>query len=256
MIDAHCHLEQKDYDKIRDKVVADCKKHLKALISVCADHKDWDVTKEIIEKYKGYVFVTAAVHPEYIEQLDMKEVRKFIDVLREEAKEGNLVGIGEQGLDYHWVKDPVWRDKQKDMFIAFLKLAKEVDLPAIIHSRDAYLECIQILEEQGMIGRKVLLHQFGDHKLVPRIIKNGWFVSIGPGILRSKSARKIARDLPLENLMLETDSPWFGETWPGTPLNVVKAAEKIAEIKKISVGEVERQTDINAINFFNLPIKI
>ncbi len=255
MIDVHCHLEQKDFDKDRDKVIESCKGKLKALISCCADYKDWEITKKMLLKHKGYVFVTAAVHPEYIEQLDMKEVRDFIEVLRKEADEGNLVGIGECGLDYHWVKDPVWRDKQKEMFIAFIKLAKEVNLPVVVHSRDAYLECVQILEDQGMAGKKVMLHQFGDQKLVPRLIKNGWSVSIGPGILRSKNARKIARDLPLNQIMLETDSPWFGETWPGTPLNVVKAAEKIAEIKGISVGEVEKQTDINAIEFFGLELK-
>ena len=256
MIDAHCHLEQKDYDKDRDEVIASCKPHLRALIICCADERDWKVTKEMHTKHKGYVFITAAAHPEYIEELDPKEIKEYIATLRKEAKEGNLVGIGEQGLDYHWVKDSVSRDKQKDMFISFIKLAKEVGLPIVVHSRDACLECVMILEEQGMIGKKVLLHQFGDNKLVPRIINNGWSVSIGPGILRSKTPKKIARDLPLTQIMLETDSPWFGDEGKrGTPLNVVKAAEKIAEIRGITVEEVEKQTDINVIEFFGLKLK-
>jgi len=255
MIDVHCHLEQQDYDKDRDKVIAACKKKVKALISCCADHKDWSATKEMHNKHKGYVFITAAVHPEYIEELDMKEVRDFIEVLRKEATEGNLVGIGEAGLDFHWVKDSVWRDKQKDMFIEFIKLAKETNLPLVVHSRDAYMECVMILEDQGMAGKKVMLHQFGDNKLIPRILNNGWFVSIGPGIQRSKTTRKIARDLPLANIMLETDSPFFGDGERGVPTNVYKAAAKIAEIKGITEEEVERQTDINAINFFGLKLK-
>ena len=93
---------------------------------------------------------------------------------------------------------------------------------------------------------------FGDNKLVKRIADNGWFVSIGPGIQRSKTTRKIARDMPLKQILIETDSPWFGENERGTPLNVKKAAEKIAEIKKISVKEVEEQTDLNAISLFKL----
>jgi len=105
-----------------------------------------------------------------------------------------------------------------------------------------------------MQGRKVLMHLFGDKKLIPRIVKNGWLVSIGPGILKSKTMKKIARDIPLNNLLLETDSPWFGMGERGLPTNVKKAAEKVAEIKKIPIKEVEKQTDLNAIKFFRLKL--
>jgi TatD DNase family protein len=249
-------LEQEDYDKDREKVIESCKKGLKAVITCCADFKDWKLTLEMIKKHKGFVFATAAIHPEYVEQISSKEVKEFIEVLRQSAKEGLLVGIGEQGLDFHWVKNPVFREKQKNMFIAFINLAKETNLPIVVHSRDAPLETIMILEGQGMAGKKVMLHQFPDNKPLPRIIENKWFVSIGPGILRSKKVRKIARDLPLNQIMLETDSPWFGDGQRGTPLNVKKVAEKIAEIKKISVEEVEKHTDSNAIKFFSLPIEL
>lgn len=256
MIDSHAHLEQDNYNEDRQEVIDACRKKLKAIITCCADPKDWERTKEIVLKNKGFVFATAGVHPEFIDKIPSEDIRAFFDVIRKEAKEGNIAGIGEQGLDYHWIKEPVLRDKQKDMFLAFIKLTKELNLPAIIHSRDATLECVVILEEQGMAGKKVMLHQFGDNKLVPRIIKNGWYVSIGPGILRSKTIRKLARDLPLSQIMLETDSPWFGEEGKrGTPLNVMKAAEKIAEIKKISVEEVERQTDKNAMDLYGIKVK-
>ncbi|MBU2523149.1 MAG: TatD family hydrolase [Nanoarchaeota archaeon] len=256
MIDCHAHLEQDDYNKDRQKVVDGLKKKMKAVITCCADPKDWERTKEIVEKNKGFVFATMGVHPEFIKDIPIEDIRAFFDVIRKEAKAGNIVGIGEQGLDYHWVKEFIFRDKQKELFMKFIDLSKELDLPAIIHSRDATLECVVILEERGMKGRKVLLHLFGDHKLVPRIIANGWYVSVGPGIQRSKGIRKLVRDLPLSQIVLETDSPWFGEEGErGTPLNTFKAAEKIAEIKKISIEEVEKQTDKNAIAFYGLKLK-
>ena len=252
MIDSHMHLEQGDYDKDRDELVKELKKELKAVITVCADIGDWEKTRSLVEKYKEFVFATAAIHPQHIGKVKKKEIEDFIDLLREEAKKGNLVGIGECGLDYNWVKDEKLREKQKEMFIQFIKLAKEVKLPLVVHSWNSDEEVIKILEDEGMKGKKVLLHQFEGKRLVEKIKENRWFVSIGPGVQRSKNRRKLARDLPLNQITLETDSPWFGDGKRGTPLNVKKAAEKIAEIKKISVKEVEEQTDLNSIKLFNL----
>ena len=255
MIDCHAHLEQDDYNDDRQKVIDDCKKKLKAVVTCCADPKDWKRTKEILEKNHGFVFATAGVHPEFIDKIPVTEIKAFFEVIKKEAKEKNIVGIGEVGLDFYWIKDPVLRDKQKDLFIKLISLAKELNLPLIVHSRDAFLETVVLLEQQGMKGKKVLLHLFGDKSLVEKVANNGWMISIGPGIMRSKTTRKIARDLPLKNLLLETDSPWFGfEEKRGTPINVILAAQKIAEIKNISVEEVEKQTDRNAIEFYGLKL--
>jgi len=244
------HLEQKDYDKDRDKLISEWKKKLKVIVTSCADIADWKLTKELVSKYKGFVFATAGVHPQYVNKYSDEEVGEFIKVLKKEKK--NIVGIGEVGLDFHWIKDEKLREKQKEWFVKFIRLARELEIPLVVHSWSACLECVEILEEQGMIGRKVLLHMFGDNKLVERIAKNGWHVSIGPGIQRSKTTRKIARDMPLNLILMETDSPWFGDGERGTPLNVFKAAEKAAEIRRISVEELEKQTDLNATKFFGL----
>lgn len=252
MIDVHCHLEQEDYDKDREDVIKECRKKLKFLITACADPRDWDTTNEIIEKNKGFIYAIAGVHPEFIKDISKEEIKEFIEITRKEAKKGSIKAIGEIGLDYYWIKDAVWRDKQKDLFIGLLNLAKELNLPVVIHSREAVLDCIAILEENGMKGKKVLMHLMSDKDFTRRIVSNGWFISIGPGILRGKEYRKIARDCPLDNLMLETDSPWFGDGERGTPLNVFKAAEKIAEIKKITIEELEKKTDENAVEFFKL----
>jgi len=256
MIDAHAHLEQDDYNKDRDEVIKKCREKMKAIITCCADPKDWKRTKDIVQKHKGFVFATAGVHPELMKDIPAEDIRNFFDVIRKEAKEENIVGIGEVGLDYYWIKDPVLRDKQKELFLKFIDLSKELNIPLVIHSRDACLDVVGILEQNRMQKRKVLLHMFEDKNLVPKVVENGWMISIGPSILRSKNTRKLAKDVPVSNLLIETDSPWFGfEEGRGTPLNTFKAAEKIAEIKKMSAEELEKQTDLNAINFYGLKIK-
>jgi len=250
MIDCHCHLEQKDYDKDRDKVIGECRKKLKAVITSCASYNDLDLTLEIAKKHKGFVFCSLGLHPEYIKDIDEDKKKEYIkQIIKNRDK---ISAIGEIGLDYFWIKESEWQEKQKEMFIEFIKLAIKLNLPIIVHSRDAMSDTIEILEKENMKGKKVLMHLFGEKEFLSRIIENGWMVSIGPGILKSKGIRKVARDAPLKNLMLETDSPWFGFGERGTPLNVFKAAEKVAESKKLSFEEVEKQTDLNTINFFNI----
>lgn len=252
MIDCHCHLEQKDYEKDREKVIKECKKELNFLVTSCAHPRDFELTLEIVKKHKNFVFAAIGIHPTYIKETDEKEIQETIEKIKKNRK--NIVAIGETGLDFHWVKEKDWQEKQKELFVKMINLAKELNLPLIIHSWDASPEVIEILEKEKMQGKKVLMHLLSDKKVISKVIENDWFVSIGPGIRKSKDIRKIARDVPLTRILLETDSPWFAQEGQkyGTPPNVKIPAEKIAEIKKVSLEEVEKQTDLNAISFFNL----
>jgi TatD DNase family protein len=250
MIDVHCHLEQKDYSPDLEDVIKECRKQLKAIISSCAHYDDLEKTLDIAKKHKGFVFCTLGLHPEYIKDLDEDRKKEYINNI--EKNKNSIKAIGEIGLDYFWIKDKEWQEKQKEMFIEFIELAKKLNLPVIIHSRDAMPDTIEILEKCGMKNKKVLMHLFGAKEFLPKIMENGWSISIGPLVLKNKEVRKIARDCPLKNIMLETDSPWFGDGKRGLPTNVIKACEKIAEIKKISKEEVEKQTDINAKEFFKI----
>jgi len=252
MIDAHCHLEQKDYDSDREEVIKECRKKLKAVVTCCAFPKDWKLTKEIVLKNKGFVYAIAGIHPEFIKDISDENINEFVEVIKKEAKEGNIKAIGEIGLDYYWIKEEEWREKQKLLFIILIKLSKELNLPIVIHSRDAVSECIEILEKEGMKGKKVLMHLMTKKEFTKKIVENGWMISIGPNILKKKDAKKVARDCLLTQIMLETDSPWFGDGKRGNPLNVFKAAEKVAEVKKKTIKEIEKQTDENSIKFFGL----
>ncbi|MCK4730698.1 MAG: TatD family hydrolase [Candidatus Aenigmarchaeota archaeon] len=248
MIDAHCHLEQKDYNPDRDEVILNCKKELKAIVTCCAHPRDFKKSLEIIKKYKNFVFLTAGFHPEYISEIPENEIGNYLEELRENKK--YLVGIGECGLDYHWVKELEWREKQKELFVKHINLAKELNLPLVIHSRDAEKECLEILKEQK--AKRVLLHYFSDKDLIPEVIEANYFVSVNTSVFRSKTTKKIIKRMPIEKLMTETDAPWLGFGKRNTPLSVRMVAEKIAEIKDLSFEEVDKITTENAVKFFDL----
>jgi len=100
------------------------------------------------------------------------------------------------------------------------------------------------------------MHLFGERKFISKIIENGWFISVGPILLTSKNHKKIVKEMPIEKIMLETDSPWFGFGKRNEPIAIIKVAEKIAEIKKTDFNNVWNKCGENAKRFFDLPIEI
>src|SRR3989338_2355186 len=205
MIDVHCHLEQPNFEKDLDKVIENCKQAgLKAVITSCPNPKDFDRTMEIASKYSGFVFTCFGLHPEYIKEFSEKEVDEWMEKLKQ--NKNKMVGLGEVGLDFYWVKGANWQQKQKEQFKELIRFSKEIRKPLVVHCRDAYEETIKILEDED--AKKVLLHMFGGKNLLQRVVENNWLISMNYLVARSKDYKKIARDIPLENLTLETDAPW------------------------------------------------
>lgn len=258
MIDTHCHLEQSDYSKDRDVVIERCKHQLQAVVISCSNFKHFNTTLQLVRQHKGFVFAATSVHPQYVKEIDEKELRKYFEMIR--SNKENIVAIGETGLDYNWIKETEWQEKQKQLFIRFIDLANQLLLPLVIHSRDAAETVVDILEKYKT--KSVQMHMFTKRALLKRVIDNGWLISVNTLLLRSKNVKKIVRDCPLEQLMLETDSPWLGMDKDGKlkpkdivrnePIAVRLVAEKIAQIKKIKIENVDRQTTENAIKFFSL----
>ncbi len=258
MIDTHCHLEQPDYDKDRNSILERYRQQLQAIIVSCAHPKHFELTMQIVKENKGFVFATASVHPEYVKEIDNGIIGNYFEAIKKNSE--NIVAIGETGLDYNWIKEVDWREKQKQLFLDSIALAKNLRLPVVIHSRDACEETINILEEQCV--KSVQMHMFTDHHLLGRVIGNSWMISVNTLLLRSKSVGKIVRDCPLESLMLETDSPWLGVGDDGNikpkdlvrnePTAVALVAKKIASIKKIHLEEVGEQTTKNTREFFKI----
>ena len=234
MIDVHCHLEQKDYNKDRDRVIEQCAKELKAMITSAARVKDFDLTIELAEKHKNFVFAVLGLHPADIKELNAKTIDNAIEFISKNREK--IVAVGEVGLDYYWIKEQQLREKQKELFRKMINLAKRMNKPLVIHSRDAGNDTLNILKEED--ASRILLHLFNSRGQINQVIDNGWSISIGPSILKSKDIKKIARDMPLDKVMLETDSPWFGFGKRNTPLAIKQVAEEIAKIKKICFGEV------------------
>lgn len=250
MIDVHCHLEQPDYEKDREEVINKCKQELNAVITSCAHPKDFDLTMQLVHKYKGFVFASVGIHPEFVKEISERQIEEFIEKVKQNRE--SVVSIGEIGLDYFWIKESSWQAKQQELFKRMLDFAKEIGKPVTIHIRDACEDAIKILED---FDGKVHLHMFGCRNQLPKVLEHGWFVSENTIILTSKNYKKIVRDVPLDRLMLETDSPWLGFGKRNDPTAVKLVAEKIAEIKKVSVQEVDKVTTENAIKFFDLKIE-
>jgi TatD DNase family protein len=250
MIDVHCHLEQKDYEKDRDEIIEKCKKELKAVITCCCHPDDFDLTMEMVEKYKNFLFATVSIHPEYIKEVNEEAVENFFKKI-EENKE-KIVGIGETGLDFI-TKEPEWREKQKELFVKFIDLAKNLNLPLVIHARKAFKEAIEVLEKSG--AKNVLMHFFTQKDFLPKIIENGWSISVNTTLLSSKNIKKIVRDLKIEKIMTETDSPWLGPNGQrNDPRSIKLVVEEISRIKKMKIEEVDKITTQNAIEFFKLKL--
>jgi len=262
MIDTHCHLEQKAYDADRDEVVSRCKRELTAVVTCAAKPSDYELTFELVKKNPGFVFAVAGIHPEYVEQFSDAEVEQAMKVI--ENSKDSLVGVGETGLDYTFVKTAAGRKRQRELFAEFVRLANKLNLPVVVHIRngedkdeaDAFKDAIEILERES--AERVQLHMFGGRKLLERALGNGWYVSANAIILRSKSYGKVVRDTPLERLMLETDAPWLHPSGDAEQRNdltgVAAVAERVAEIKNIAVEEVDAKTTGNAIAFFRLKL--
>lgn len=241
-----------------NEVVKELKKELKAVVTVATEPKFFERGLEIAEKYRSFAFLSAGIHPEFVKEISQEQIEKAFEWLKENEK--SLVGIGESGLDYFWVKEPEWREKQKGLFEKSIALAKELDKVLVVHTREAHEQVIEILEKNR--AEKVQLHMWGGNSFVKTILDHGWFVSVGPVVKTSKKHQKVVRDLPLELLLLETDSPWFGlkdsEGKPlrGLPTNIKIPAEEIAKIKDLEFKEVWEECGKNAVKLFKLPIRI
>lgn len=263
LIDSHCHLEDPAFNADREDVIARAKDNLDAVVISLVDPADFEVGFDLVQKHKGFIFAAVALHPGLIEKFSDKEIDETLQKVEERGD--SIVGIGETGLDYNWVKNENGRLRQKDLFIKLIQLAKKLGLPFVVHVRagedkkenDPYLEAIEILEKEG--AKKVLLHMFGAKRLLQRVLDNGWYVSTNAIVLTGKEHNRIVRAVPLNRLLLETDSPYLTpepEKLKGIKRNepsfIKYVAERVAKIKEIGLDKVAEATTLNAKKFFNI----
>ena len=247
MIDSHAHLLP-DFVKNIDEIVENARRGgLEAVINSAIEPHHYKFASNLEKKHPRFIFSTLGFSASHIKRIDFKlayrEIREY----------PSLVAIGEVGLDYHWIKDSYWRKQQQKVFLEFIKLANEREKPLVIHSRKAEKECIDLLEKNADVP--VLMHCFaGNLEDARKIIDLDWLISIPTAVRNRKKHRKIARNIPLENIVVETDTP-FLSPWPGKrnqPSNIKYAIEEIAILKETTFAEVDTVTTQNARDFYQI----
>ncbi len=247
-IDTHCHLSIEDYDNIDNVIKENRNNNIdKIIISGCTKSSIIE-SLDLSSKYAD-VYVTIGFHPSEAD-ITTKDDLKFLEKSLSNKK---VVGIGEIGLDYHYGKENV--ERQKKLFISQLDLAKKYNLPVVIHSRDATQDTIDILKSYDLRGD---IHCFSGSLETAKIyISMGYYLGIGGVVtFKNSSLYKVIEKIGLSNIVLETDSPYLSpEPFRGTKntsKNVPIIANRIAEILNIDVSEVSRITYSNAVKLFDL----
>ena len=239
-IDVHCHLH---YYNDKD-IVEILRKSAEKKVSIIVDNgTNPSSNRKVLELSEKCNEVKCALGIYPIEALKLKdeEIDEEIGFIKKNKKK--IIAIGEIGID---LKEELEFDRQKNIFKKFIELAREIDKPLIVHSREAEEKCIEILEE--MKAKKVIMHCFsGKMKLAERIAKNSWYMSIPASVKYNEHFQKIVNLVPIENLLCETDSPYLHpeREQNNDPSNVVESYKKIAEIKKLSLKETERIIENN-----------
>lgn len=252
LFDTHAHYDDKQFDEDRDTLLSSMKENgvgyiVNASYSVNSTKK----AIEIAEKY-DFIYALAGIHPNDKDCLD----EASFDEIKALASHPRVKAIGEIGLDYYW--DRVERDVQKNAFAKQIAIAYELSLPFVIHTRDACKDTLDILKSEYK-GGGALLHCFSESKETAKILLDmGLKIAIGGTVTFKNNVKTVdaVKYIPLESLVLETDSPYLSPVpnrgKRNSSLNIHYVAEKIAEIKGVSPESVIEITTENAKRFFNI----
>ena len=253
-IDSHAHLDDDRFDDDREILIESLRaNNIDLVFNIGADIKTSKASVELAKKY-DHIYAVVGVHPHDAEDAE----DNYLDILRELSLEEKVVAIGEIGLDFYYDNSP--RDIQRKVFKEQLKLAKELNLPVVIHTRDASQETFDILKEAGKDGSlRGIMHCYsGSVEMAKEYIKLGFYISIaGPVTFKnSRVVKDVAKEIPPDKLLIETDCPYPSpEPHRGKrnePKFVKHTAEKIAEIRGISLEELAKATSENTKRIFNI----
>ncbi|APE05364.1 MAG: metal-dependent hydrolase [Alteromonas sp.] len=251
-VDSHCHLDRlkQGPEELKETLNFARTRGVEHFLCVCVSVSDYDSMRDAVSEFDD-VSVSCGVHP-----LHQDEACSY-DELLEKAQHGDVVAIGETGLDYFY--SPESKDVQLTSFVDHIKVANETKKPLIIHTRDAREDTINLLKEHKAPDTIGVLHCFTESlEMAEAAIDMGFYISIS-GIVTFNSAdelREVVKSIPIERLLIETDSPWLAPVphrgKQNQPGYVVEVAEFIAELKGISVKELARITTENFYTLFAL----
>lgn len=251
IFDTHAHYDDEAFESDREELLNSMHEGgVLGIVNASADINSSLSSVKLSEKYP-YVFAAVGVHPENLDGLSEDYTEQIKKIATEHKK---VVAIGEIGLDYHFRSDN--KEKQIEVFENQVKLANSLDLPVIVHDREAHKDTFDILKKYNPKG---IVHCFsGSVEMAKEIVKLGMKLGIG-GVLTFKNAKtivEVVKQIPLSHLVLETDAPYLAPVpFRGKRCNsshIKFVAEKIAEIKNISAQEVYKETFKNALEVYNI----
>ena len=251
--DTHAHLDDFKFREDQDQVIARAREAgLELIVNVGYNVASARRTVQLTKEY-DFIYGTVGMHPHDAKDLDGDSLRE----LRKLAAEPKIVAIGEIGLDYYYDHSP--RDVQQRVFRRMIDLAREVKLPIVIHDRDAHEDIFRILKEEDAAEVGGIFHCYsGSWPLAKEAVEMGFYISIaGPVTFHNaKKVVEVVKEVPLEWLLIETDSPYLAPVPYRGKRNelayMVKVAEMIAQIKGLDVEKVARVTTENGKRAFNI----
>ena len=253
-IDTHAHLTFPEFEIDLSEVITRAQSaKLEAIINIALDDEAINKSLRLAEEYPSFIFNAIGTHPHEASEWHADSYQK----LKAIAEKYKIVALGETGLDYHYKLSPI--EQQQEVFRQHLRLAQELDLPAVIHSRDAMHDTINILRQENKGKMKGVLHCFGgDWELAEAALEMGLFISFAGNLTFPKAdkIRQSVEKIPLDRILIETDSPFLapqlkrGER--NEPAYVVEIAKNIAAIKDFGLDEVAAVTAENSRRLFAL----
>lgn len=248
--ESHAHYDDAQFDEDREELLNKLLPSfgIETVINVASDMKSSYRSIALAEKY-NYIYASVGVHPHEVKK--MKE--ENLEELEQLCKHKKVVAVGEIGLDFYYNHSP--KEIQKEWFTKQLNIVKKVNLPVIIHSRDAAQECFDMIKQSGV--NKGVIHCYsGSAQMAQEYIKMGFYIGVG-GVVTYNNAKKlteVVETIPLEKILIETDSPYLSPIpnrgKRNDSRNLFFVTEKIAKLKKIKASEVLNITKLNAFTLF------
>ncbi|SDA39415.1 TatD family hydrolase [Methanobrevibacter millerae] len=253
MIDTHCHIDFEEYDEDRDQIIKRAEEVLDAVVVSGIGYESNRGVLDLCSKYENFIYPSLGYHPVSSQNCTEEELKLTHQDIIENRD--NIVAIGEVGMDYFYVKDKALREKQREIFQTFIELADEYKIPLLMHVRDCEKKALNMVLEYENIPY-VVFHCFsGSKKTAKRIIQNdNYFMSFSTMLCYSTQHQELIKNIPLDNILTETDSPYLAMTKEerNEPANVVNAVKKIAEIQNEDVETVDSITTANARRIFKI----
>jgi len=252
-IDTHCHLDK--LDSSPEEAIFEAKQvGVDIMITISVDESSLNFVSGLVNRFPD-VYGSVGFHPHEALSLTSDLEERIIQLAREQNK---LIAIGETGLDYHYMYSPA--KVQQQVFRKHLEIAEMLNLPLILHTREAETDTMNILKDfsERPIG---VAHSFtGSFEMARKLVDLGWYIGIN-GIVTFKNAedlREVVRWLPLDKLLLETDSPFLAPIpfrgKPNKPAHIPSIANFVSELKKIPIEKIAEETSKNAQKLFNIVI--